>query len=461
MAVTLTGSNGLFTRLGKLFQIAVQIKSAQGTIATEIQDALNEFDVGDNDHSLSLTGIKEATQMSMASVYSNIRTVAQKTLIEMVHDDDPLPSRTLNAAMDRLIKQMEDASASINASAYTASVAADSGNAGNGEIIATTNANLLTTANTRAESVVFKCTKDSQVTGTVGREIFSIQGEMARTDIRDYLWPGGSGASTSVIVTDPSVDSTDQLGKNLLTNSDFNDFTTNTPDNWTIATGSAGTQVFKNTTKGYIFAAEEGEAEASLLFTGASAVTTKITQTLDTSGQTTGILRPDTVYVMSYKMYIPSTVAAGVFKVRILDAGSGVVGISAMKAEIGSVTMAGVSAGSWTTRSAFFKTPEALPTNTPYKFTLEFSTAPTNGADIYIDEVCLFRAHQIGNGPYFGLLRGSANFVKDDEFVMTVAKSGTGTMQEYFDKFFRMYGSQKQLPENSAGGETVADSLIA
>ena len=40
MAVTLTGSNGLFTRLGKLFQIAVQVKSFQATLATEIQDAL-------------------------------------------------------------------------------------------------------------------------------------------------------------------------------------------------------------------------------------------------------------------------------------------------------------------------------------------------------------------------------------------------------------------------------------
>ena len=46
MAVTLTGSNGLFTRLGKLFQIAVQVKSFQATLATEIQDALDEFDGG-------------------------------------------------------------------------------------------------------------------------------------------------------------------------------------------------------------------------------------------------------------------------------------------------------------------------------------------------------------------------------------------------------------------------------
>ena len=460
MAVTLTGSNGLFTRLGKLFQIAVQIKSAQGTVATEIQDALNEFDVGDNDHSLALTGIKEQTQMSMASVYPNIKSVAHKTLIEMVHDDDPLPSKNTRLALNRLIKQMEDASASINASAYSASATAHSGNVGNGLLVATTNANTLNTANTRAESVVFKCTKDAQITGTGGREVFNIQGEMARTDIRDYLWPGGSGSGSSITVIDPSVDATDNLHKNLLTNSDFENFTTNTPDNWTIEVGTAGTHTLKNTTGTYVYKGD-GSQSASLAIVGDASNLTKLTQSLNTSGQTTGKLRPDTMYVMFFRSYLDSGIAAGVLKASIKDSGGTTVGITNMKADTGGIALSAISAGAWNTHTVFFKTPEALPTGTPYKLTLELTTALTNTKKCYIDQLCLFRAVQVGNGPFIGLIGGSTNFVKDDEIVLAVTKSSTGTMQEYFDKFFDMYRNGKQLPENSAGSETIADSLIA
>jgi hypothetical protein len=460
MAVTLTGTNGLFTRLGKLFQIAVQVKSAQGTLATEIQDALNEFDVGDNDHALALTGIKEAAQMSMASVYSNIRTVAHKTLIEMVHDDDPLPSKHLRAALERLIKQMEDASASINASAYAASDTAHSGNTGNGILVATTNANSLNTANTRAESIVFKCTKDAQVTGTGGREVFSVKGEMSRPDVRDYLWPGGSGTGASLTVVDPSVDATDNLHKNLLTNSDFEDFTTNTPDNWTIEVGTAGTHTAKNTTSTYIYKGD-GSQSASLSIIGDASNLTKLTQSLNTAGQTTGKLRPDTMYVMFFRSYLDSGIAAGVLKASIKDSGGSTVGITNMKADTGSISLSAISAGAWNTHTVFFKTPEALPSGTPYKMTLELTTALTNTKRVYIDQMCVFRAVQVGNGPYVGLIGGSTNFVKDDEIVLAVTKSSTGTMQEYFDKFFGMYGMGLQLPENSAGSETIADSLIA
>lgn len=456
MAVTLTGSNGLFTRLGKLFQIAVQVKTAQGTLATEIQDALNEFDVGDNDHALAITGIKESAQMAMGAVYSNIRTVAHKTLIEMVHDDDPLPQKTVDAALDRLIKQMEDTSASINASSYGAPDTADSGNTGNGIIAATTSTHTKMTANTRAESLVVKCTRDAQVSGTAGRETFTVQGEMARSDIRDYLWPGGSGSGQTIVVTDPSVDSTDQLNKNLLTNSDFEDFTTNTPSNWTIDVGTAGTQVYKNTTGASVF-----KGSASLQIKGDASNLTKVSQSLATSGQTTGKLRPDTVYLLHFKTYLDSGIAAGVLKASIKDSGGTTVGITNMKADTGSIGLNAITAGAWNNHSIFFKTPEALPTGTPYKMTLELTTAMTNTKSVFIDQLSVSKATQIGGGVFMGIFRGSVDFVKDDEFVIAVAKSGTGTFQEYFDKFFGMFAKGKQLPENSAGGETIADSLIA
>jgi len=456
MAVTLTGSNGLFTRLGKLFQIAVQVKSFQATLATEIQDALDEFDGGDNDLAISLTDIKSSAQRSCASVYGMIRASAHKTLIEMVNDDDPLPAKTVHLAMQRLIRQMEDSSASINASSYSATTTADGANTGNGAIIATTSANTKRTANTRAESLVFKCIKDAQISGTAGAEVFEVTGEAPISDITDINWPGGSGISGRVVVTDPAIDASTQINKNLLTNSTFENFTTNTPNNWTIAVGTAGTQVFKNTTAGNIF-----KGSASLKITGDSGGTlTKLTQNLDTSGATTGRLEPDTVYALTFKVYLDSGITAGVMKVSIKDSGGTAITADSLTAEV-TANLGALAAGSWQTATTFFKTPKALPTGTPYQAVVELTTAVTNTKNVYVDQLAAFKATQIAKGPYVAVMRGTTDFVRDDEFVTAIAKSGTGTMQENMDKFFGMYEMGLQLPEHSSGSETIADSLIA
>ena len=94
--------------------------------------------------------------------------------------------------------------------------------------------------------------------------------------------------------------------------------------------------------------------------------------------------------------------------------------------------------------------------------TVELTTAVTNTKNVYFDQLCVFPASQLGpGGPYCAIIRGSTDFIRDDEFVMAVAKSSTGTMQENMDKFFGMFSLGIQLPENSAGSETIADSLIA
>ena len=43
MAITYTGSNGLCTRLGKLFYIHEKMHAYQGDLRTEIEDVLDEF----------------------------------------------------------------------------------------------------------------------------------------------------------------------------------------------------------------------------------------------------------------------------------------------------------------------------------------------------------------------------------------------------------------------------------
>jgi len=43
MAITYTGTNGLFTRLGKLFYVRKLMNTFQDDLRTEIEDVLDEF----------------------------------------------------------------------------------------------------------------------------------------------------------------------------------------------------------------------------------------------------------------------------------------------------------------------------------------------------------------------------------------------------------------------------------
>ena len=112
MAVTIAGTNGLFTRLGKLFFIAEKVEAHQGTgansLADEIEDTVDTFSSADMHMVSNFTG-RDAIlshQKNAANIYNDIKGIAQRSVIEMVNDDTTLNQKTLRHALVELIDQM-------------------------------------------------------------------------------------------------------------------------------------------------------------------------------------------------------------------------------------------------------------------------------------------------------------------------------------------------------------------
>ena len=392
MAVTLTGTNGLFTRLGKLFKIVDRVNThqADGTagLAKEIQDVLDEYDTADNDHALALTGVTEQVQREAANVYRRIQIVCQKTLVEMFNDDNPLPSKSVDWALERLIDQMISTSKSVNAASWDTALASSDGLGGSitgtGTVIrGLINGRGENIQNMMTDKIKFTCTKDSQYTGTIGRETFSVESKAAISDIRDPLYPQGFGLSGRITVSDATRSATHSPGRNLLTNSDFEDFaTTDTPDNWTIVTGAAGTGIKESST--VLVSAVTGK---SLNLVGDSGGTLlKMTQTFDTSGQTSSKLKPETVYCISGWIKGQASLT-GTIRFCVTD-GSGTI-LTSVNGNSFSKTfdLSTASTSTFTHVSGVFATPRDVPSTV--KFQMDLTVAMANTKNCYIDQLQL------------------------------------------------------------------------
>ena len=120
MAVTLTGSGGLFTILGKLFHAQNTLNTARATtVPDEVIDLIDEFENLTNtvQNQKVIDDLEIATESWQRSnvLMSKLRDVARKLLVRMVNDDvGELPDNRLRTALEELIEQMEGAGGESN-----------------------------------------------------------------------------------------------------------------------------------------------------------------------------------------------------------------------------------------------------------------------------------------------------------------------------------------------------------
>ena len=461
MAVTLIGTDGLFTRLGKLFKIVERVNTHQtnGTsgLAAEIEGVLDEYNSADMKYADALSDSTEAWQLSAGNIFHAIKTLAQDTLIGMVDDDTTLNQKTLKNALDELIDQM-GTSSDVKGSAYTITGTGDGGSAitgsGDGYIITSdTNGEGKTFQNLHEDSTTVKCIRDAQVSGTAGRESFSLIGEKTIIDIRHPDFPGGNGQNNTISVSDPSYNQKSGLNRNSLNNSDFDDFTvTNTPDKWTIVTGTAGTQIFEESTIVH-------RGSKSLEFLGDIGGTLiHLSQSFNTSGQSTVKLRPETRYCVSFWSHRDSSATGGVLRISVKDGGGTI--LDSSNAAL-SVTLTGDTADTWVHHSFTFCSPLDLPDSAAVH--IELTTALASGGRLYIDGLQLFRMAHLTNSSSFhvAIVPGATDFIVDDYVKLVITKSTTGKFQTYCNQFLGMESMGLQLPYQTDASETISDSLIA
>lgn len=445
MTIDLDSGTGLFDRLGALGQLLDTINdrmagTSSNRFAGELNDYIAKYDAEtDNDIRAAVNGILDQFDsfLNSATAFRNaLRVSAQTVLIEMAHADNPLAEKTVAAALEELIAQMEAGSEDVDASTAAVTVSAGGSNVGTAQLVASVvsgkGRNL---ENALAEDLVL----DISVASTAGAERGTMRGEANESaDKMDHEFPSGSGASKNIVVRNPSSDG-------FLTNGDFENFTTNDPDDWTIDTGVAGTDIKEDTTDHY-------RGSACLEYDGDGATLSAISQNLSSAA-----LKSRTPYVVCVRTKVDVVPAAGTLIIDLYD-GSSVINDDEGNANSLSIDVTS-EATSYAAHTAAFRLPEPVPATVHIRVRL--SAAVSSGSSLFIDDLIFGPAmtQMYTGGPYVALVRGDTDVAVDDRFTAAVTNTRDGKFQELFDKLFQR--PDLLLPSDTGGTETIQDSLIA
>jgi len=553
MAVSLTGSGGLFTILGKIIHAFKTLNTARGTtVEAEVIDAIDEFENLTN--TTEIQAVIESAGVAAAmnswreneALASSMSNWASSLIIQMVDDDNPQEDKTLRTALDELVFQMEGSGGETNpdddvdASAATISVTPDGGNNTDSELAVS-----VVLGNGRNCELAIAEDLAVTVSSTGGNGSYSIKGEAALFDRLSSQWPKGSGATVGISGVTAS--------SGLLTNGgmDDEDDRTNTPDGWIVETGTIGTTLLmsdyevqtviisgtptsgdyvlvytsadsdvqtttpldydaagatvqsalrkleglENVTvattgtspnfthtitfekmdppgnignlsssdtfdTGSIAHAESTAATAhvykdkALIFDSDGAELTSIKQRVD------GSLSARTSYAVCAWMKVDAYPAAGVIKIDLVDgAGTVVANVQGVDNSITINPLSGqdLSTSAFTAITGFFQTPTVIPEIVYLR--IKITTAISNTASLYIDEVSLVKATPLyTGGPLVAMFAGTTPPGIRDKWTITVSNALGGEFQTWF---YRCFGyADFLLPSNNAAGETIDDATL-
>ena len=457
MALTLTGTGGVFTRLGKIFGMMADVRTHMSDIETEIADVQGAYAAADSWMVASLVAAKEARIAQAGGVMNDLRTIAIDTLVEMCWADSQtgtsgiLPRKDLDSALLYLIRDMDAAVASVNLNTSSVgSPALGAGNTGTGKLVVSvepTNLptpNVATMSNVRNEKLEVRCIQDAQGQAILkGAETFEIRG-LAAYDNLDRRFPAGSGVRQSISCVSASIDA-GGLGQNMLRNTDFENFTTaNVADYWTTVTGTAGTHFGQETTTFL-------RGASAFKMIGDGTVLAEVRQQLGSTAGTPAQIQAGRLYCLA--VWIRHSTGSGAGNVRIQlenAAGTAVSGTT-----IDTTSAVGTS---FTHKTIVFRAPNVLP-STVY-VSIEQSTALAAAGVMYIDELCLVEMVQIAAGGCgITMFAGATDWVIDDRISVKTDNDGLGLFVVYFDIAFNMYEKGLFLPQ--AASETINDNLIS
>lgn len=459
MTIPLTGTGGLFTRLGQLIQALSDINVFQaGTFATDMANINAQY----ASNPAFIDGIGSTTlnsQNSIGSVNGTLSTYAANTVNGMVLADNPqLTATNLLNSLQELIYQMNEASQTVKQSIITQTITAFSGNLGNGVLVGSfKTSDGLVAENTFAENVVAYCRTDvNSGANFAGNEIFGVYGQVYYTPF-DWRYPGGSGAQSSLTCLNGS---NNNSGGNLLNNGGFENFTSNTPNNWTVITGTPGTTILKSTASPYV-------GLADLEYAGNGSENTAIAQTFALTAGTSATLSALTQYAFNCWVSVSATPAAGVLEIALVNSSNTVIDDAQGNPCSATLALTGVST-TYVPFNGVFNTPQEMPSTV--KLIIKLSTPLSSGKNVFIDQLAFGATKQLYNGgPSFAMFSGSENFYADvnnstqpDTFTaaFTNDQGGSSNGKHFmlgFDRFFNMRNLGLQLP--SSASPTIADTL--
>jgi hypothetical protein len=435
---------GIFYRGGRIIsQLGAHYDNATIDLPAQLLTIADPFEAADmTDQITGLYGAIAGMQSQETANQNALASFFDRILLDRVSVAEQLglANPTISQVLDALFRQMESDSKTVKRNTVTVgSVTAGSGNVGNGTILVT---KLLDGYNKPAgrsqactryaglsselavtETMRFQCIRDSYRDGaTAGAETFSWDGEKLNAPFSHLGEGSGKGPALSAI-----------NNKSLLTNSNFESFSSNTPTSWTIASGTAGTHVFQTTTSGQYY-----RGSSALKLTGnGSQNPIRLTQVPRN-------LKARRMYCLTARVKASATPSVGDLTIQLSGTGYTPGGTEKINVVAASLTT------SWVLHSAFILTPSSLPSDLLLE--LKITGALDNAKSVYLDDVYFVEV------PYHGgvgavVVPGSTPFVVDDKFSVALTQDDAG----YFQKFFRQkYGFQ--LP--SAASPTISETLV-
>jgi hypothetical protein len=460
MAIDLdTNPGGFFRIVGRIAFVVNSINSFRGdadlsaasiaSIGVGTTNILGQFASANQQLVDSMYAKRDRARSTLSGYASELSQLASSTLVEMANDDTPLSSLTLSAAMTLLISQMRSATETVNANAVSVSVATGSSNVGTAVCISSIKGpDGKDREYVIPEVIRLRAITDSQSSSiTAGSESWSLTSPVAQTDQLSWDWPKGSASSATISA------STDSSSK--LVNGDFEDWTGNVPDYWTVVVGVGGTDILKSTTT------LSSASTYSLRILGDGSTLSAIRQKFNDGDLGTSYrLLPSTVYAIHCWLRVSTVPSAGVLKITLTDsAGTALTNDASATCEI-SKTLSGATT-SFASFGGYIQTP-SLMNSTAYYLKVHLSTALDNTKSVYVDDLRLVTPTEVyRGGPYLAVFAGATATVKEDTFAITVANDWAGKLQKACQQFFNMRQLGMAIPSNSVGSETVSDSLVA
>lgn len=440
-------NTGVFRHVGILIKHSNLLATDATNLDTDLDAIQDEFEAGDQtQYTEPLGNSFRSAKQSMIGLRAQLATVAEARLRDRtsVVNELELADSSIQTVLAALIKQMIADSETVDGSVVgIGTIAAGSANVGDGTVLASkvldgysspargvrphTSYNGVDSELSVAETVLFTCTSDNPSDNTgEASEQFSVRGEIPNAGPWDTDAEGSGNGPQVTVLQDSS----------LLQNLAFETFTTtNTPDDWTIDDGDAGTHVLEEATEVY-----RGSKSLELAGDGSEA-TIQISQ-----APTLTQLNPLRRYCLSFRYKASATDTSSQALVVQFE-GTGYTAASSEK-----VSIAGDNwSTSWSLQHFFINLPADLPSD--FKLVIKVTGTMNTGKKLYIDDMA-FGPVSWHNGLNFAVIAGATPFIRGDTFTFAITNSQAGTFQEFFRKAWRV-----QLPSLTDGNESIDDAL--
>jgi hypothetical protein len=400
------------------------LSDVQDTISPDLNDTILElievYDVNRQDY-IDIEGVmadNENINSSLDTSKTTLKEYFDNALLSLV-ESESYPADMVGdipLILKQMDEDMETAGHYILENAITITPTSGAANIGDGDIqVDAINGEEVENEWIKAETVTLECIQDGQLGGTPGAEIFKINGEQDFPVEKNTL--GGSGAGPQVQVASAT---------SFLTNGDFENFTSDAPNDWDIETGAAGTEILENTT-------DEIFGSACLEFFG-TGTAPKISQNVE------GSVEKGQKYLLS-AMIQTVGVSGGTITVEV---GS----TSTNKIQIGAAWPNGV----WTRYNAIIYMPNNL--NGDITVDIYTNAALTVGGQVFFDDV-LLSPYVEHDGVFYALTRGNIDFVTGDKWTVTNTNDRAGNINTFVGDWYKF-----QFRTSTVGANTVVDAPL-